>query len=293
MTESEEFHTVLTSLTSFTPLFFVRASANLIKMLLSIFGCSVLCGACHVLADKLCIKRSWLASSTEADRSLAIQSAVGGAVSLVIFLFYLAGLFEASDWSPTMFSDAAASHRAFVKNDYIVAGLSWNLGMVLYETFLYCIYGKELFIFAHHVLGIVVVSLALYSGTWGYFVSWCGLAEFTNMPLSLHTILGIVGLKEHPLYSSNVLVLWAGFLMTRVISMAFCAWRLSRDLFVTLPKLDALDRVNPVLRYLLLPSNLFLWGISCHWFRKITLGILKAIGLIKPKASSGKGKKGE
>ena len=180
------------------------------------------------MADKLCIKRSWLASSTEADRSLAIQSAVGGAVSLVIFLFYLAGLFEASDWSPTMFSDAAASHRAFVKNDYIVAGRSWNLGMVLYETFLYCIYGKELFIFAHHVLGIVVVSLALYSGTWGYFVSWC-----------------------------------------------------------------ALDRVNPVLRYLLLPSNLFLWGISCHWFRKITLGILKAIGLIKPKASSGKGKKGE
>lgn len=192
-----------------------------------------------------------------------------------------------------MFSDAAASHRAFVKNDYIVAGLSWNLGMVLYETFLYCFHGKELFIFAHHVLGIVVVSLALYSGTWGYFVSWCGLAEFTNMPLSLHTILGIAGLKKHPLYAPNVLVLWAGFLMTRVISMAFCAWRLSRDLFVMLPELSALERVNPVLRYLLLPSNIFLWGISCHWFMKITLGILKAKGLIKPKASSGKGKMGK
>ena len=100
-------------------------------------------------------------------------------------------------------------------------------------------------------------------------------------------------LKDHPLYVPNGILLWMGFLTTRIISLAVCAWRLSRDLFVTLPKLDALDRVNPVLRYLLLPSNLFLWGISCHWFRKITLGILKAIGLIKPKASSGKGKKGE
>jgi hypothetical protein len=138
-----------------------------------------------------------------------------------------------------------------------------------------------------------VVSLALRSGHLGYFVAWAGLAEFTNVPLSVLYVMNTANLKDHPFYVPNGIILWMGFLTTRIISLAVCAWRLSRDLFVTLPALGKLEQLDPVLRYLLLPSNIFLWGISCHWFMKITLGILKAKGLIKPKASSGKGKMGK
>ena len=91
-------------------------------------------------------------------------------------------------------------------------------------------------------------------------------------------------LKDHPLYVPNGILLWMGFLTTRIISLAVCAWRLSRDLFVTLPALSKLEQLDPALRYLLLPSNLFLWALSVMWFRKITHGMLKALGTMGKKA---------
>ena len=152
-----------------------------------------------------------------------------------------------------------------------------------------CQQGKELALVAHHILGIVVVSLSLYSEHMGHFIAWAGLAEFTNMPLSLLAIMQAGGMKEHPLYAPNGALLWAGFLTTRVISLAGCGWRLGRDLLVVLPRMGVLERVQVVLRYAVLPATGLIWALSLFWFSKITVGLLKALGLWGGLGSRGSG----
>ena len=256
------------------------------RMLVLVLGGTALCGALHALTDLLCTSRSWLPSPTAKERSLAVQSAVNVIILIFVFGLYVAALFGPSNWKTTMFDDADAAvvQRTFASSDSLDAGLSLNLALVLYETSLYLYFGKTLAEFAHHVLGVVVVSLSLRSGHLGYFVAWAGLAEFTNVPLSVLYVMNTANLKDHPLYVPNGILLWMGFLTTRIISLAVCAWRLSRDLFVTLPALSKLEQLDPALRYLLLPSNLFLWALSVMWFRKITHGMLKALGTMGKKA---------
>ena len=82
--------------------------------------------------------------------------------------------------------------------------------------------------------------------------------------------------RDGVLYVANGVLLWLGFLLTRVISLLWCAVTHISDLMV-LHSEDGLCKFNTVLLFLTLPSLLFIWALSTFWFTKIHRGMLKAL----------------
>ena len=174
--------------------------------------------------------------------------------------------------------DEGAASRVFGKfTDEAVLAMHLNFAMVLYECFLYALLGKSLDLWAHHVLGIILLTLTLRSGQCGIYLAWAGISEGTSVNLSLRNLLLESGMKKSRIYVVNGLLLWLSFLVLRVLNLAVLSWRIMRDVFVVLPAARLEAEADPVLRYMDLFASVFIWALSTWWFYKITLGVIDGL----------------
>ena len=79
-----------------------------------------------------------------------------------------------------------------------------------------------------------------------------------------------------PLYAANGVFLWLLFLAFRVINLPLWMYQFYKD---STSDPNYWNESNAVLKYACFPSTLFLWLLSCLWFHKITVGMLKATGI--------------
>jgi len=254
---------------------------------------SVAIGISHAAAAILLSRRTWFASLSSAKQSMTAQALVNVALAGSLCVMYASalGTFGISQ----LLNDAGAADRMFGAPETYANTLRLNFAMVLYECFFYVLFGKGLDLWAHHLLGVLILTLTLRSGQCGAYIAWAGTSEGTTVFLGLRTLMLESGMKKSPLYVANGLLLWLGFFGLRVVSLFGCTWRIARDLFVVLPETDAARvdaEAHPLLRHLCLGSAFFIWALSTWWFYKITLGVLDAVGLGKKTTmKSGDGEK--
>ena len=205
------------------------------------------------------------------------QSAVNLGLTGTLALLYASVLITEST-SYSLLGDEGAASRVFGKfTDEAVLAMHLNFAMVLYECFLYALLGKSLDLWAHHVLGIILLTLTLRSGQCGIYLAWAGISEGTSVNLSLRNLLLESGMKKSRIYVVNGLLLWLSFLVLRVLNLAVLSWRIMRDVFVVLPAARLEAEADPVLRYMDLFASVFIWALSTWWFYKITLGVIDGL----------------
>ena len=107
-----------------------------------------------------------------------------------------------------------------------------------------------------------------------FYAAWDGIVEITNLPLCAMTLMNRLGMKAHPFYVPNGVLLWLSFVVFRVVSLPGWLISFARDV-IQHPELFA--ATPPTLAYVTLPSTIAIWALSMTWFAKIHKGMMKAL----------------
>ena len=246
-------------------------------------------GACHNAVARFFGSRPWFVSKSSAKQSGISQAAVNIGLAGLLCCMYAGALAQPD--RAVLLADDGMETRMFgspLSAALITETLRLNLAMVLYECYFYAVHGKGLDLWAHHVLGLLVLLRALDGGQCAIYIAWAGISEGTTVFLSLRALLLESSQTAHPLYVVNGAFLWLSFLVLRVLWLPTCAWRLARDIFIV-PTSGLSARFEAdahlMLRQVLLWSCVFIWALSTFWFGKITSGLLKVL-FPRPKKSS-------
>ena len=113
-------------------------------------------------------------------------------------------------------------------------------------------------------------------GQFHQLCAWAGVSEFTGLPLSALELFRAFGVTTGTMYIANGFLLWFSFLTTRVLSLGMCAAVSANDFYAEYSA-GRFQSLAPALRYVIVPSLLFLWTLSTFWFSKIHRGFVKAL----------------
>lgn len=237
-------------------------------------------GLAHGASLLLLRRRSWFASKDTADQSTIAQAVVNVGLTGTLCILYAHSVLSTLGVSGAM-DDARAADRMYGSPQAYAPTMRINLAMVLYETVFYVKYGKSLDLWIHHILGVFILVITLRTEQCGAYLAWAGTAEGTTVFLGVRTFLMQAGMQASPLYVVNGVLLWLSFLLLRVVSLFVCSWRLMVDMYHGIqPPSDITERYE-AFHTLMLLSCLFIWALSTWWFWKITVGLLRALGLLK------------
>ena len=192
-----------------------------------------------------------------------------------VFCFYLSVVLEnygslESRWVTTSF---ATKH-----------GISLHVASSIYETICYALSGKEFVFYLHHVVTMGCCASMLLTGRGSFWCCVLGLVEGSNVPLCFLTVMtSIPSLKGSILFVINGGLLWIAYVVLRIpipVAMYYLAVDLrSHSKAAGGPAwVFSNEETNTAWIWFLFTSGTFLWVLSMYWFKKITDGILKALG---------------
>jgi hypothetical protein len=162
-------------------------------------------------------------------------------------------------------------------------GHALQIGMSLYELVAYMLAGKSAEFYLHHVLVIAVFGYTLILGRGHGWIAWCGLVEWTNVPLCIMTVLGRTSLRNGILHKLAAFVLWIFYVVCRLIAPPLCYYVKYGELFdstnASATWISKDDTLNKAWLILLFLTWVIIQGLSCYWFYLISKGILKGLGM--------------
>lgn len=155
-------------------------------------------------------------------------------------------------------------------------GLAFHVAENIYESINYLYQGKSGEFYFHHLIVIINFVPVLLSGHLSFFAYWDGTVEFTTIFLCLIDILKLHNFEKSVFYKLNGLCLWIGFIFFRLIGMSCWLYVWVVDYFADE---DVYTRNQCLAKRIAFSSTGFLLLLSCSWFKKITRGLLKALGM--------------
>ena len=142
----------------------------------------------HIAADRA-LPRIDYAAMVHKDRAQQVSLAQSCVTLLTAplqgVLYFMAALSSGGNTEDRLFS-SSPTHTL---------GMQINLGVTLYETGLYLTYGKPAEFWAHHLLGIFVLTTGTVSGHFHQTFAWAGVAEITGLNLALLDLMKTFGLS--------------------------------------------------------------------------------------------------
>jgi len=204
-----------------------------------------------------------LASLNKVDTHKIVMDLVSIANSIIMSTSFTLVLMELSTDSMSRLGG-----RSMVSN----FGLTWILGVTVYETVIYGVSREtRLEVWAHHVVVTFFVALCLTTGTLHYYQSWGGIVEGTNVFLCTLTIKKRLGLEIGTVLGVSF---WASFLILRVISLPWLVYSLLNDWSTNI---TFVNQIEPMWRCGCLGGCGFIWALSCFWFVSLTKGMMKVL----------------
>lgn len=239
------------------------------------------CAVGHVATSKLLASNfEWYRAKVPADRAYYSQLVVSSfAITYSVHLF-VRGM---------LLLPAGALARHFGSTPLHATAIDVAVGFHLYEIAIYLLNGKALIFWVHHVVAMGALITSRLTEQQMQIIAWQYSCEITGPFLAAVLIMQQdPSLKSSAAYTAAGTLLWASFLVARVLSLLACAVYFAHDLFYTLPAIGRYDDLHLIHRYLALPSTILIWAMSVVWFWPITHGLLKALGWAAAKPPAAK-----
>jgi hypothetical protein len=140
---------------------------------------------------------------------------------------------------------------------------------------------------AHHILSALCFCSGLFTGRMHFFAAFDGCCEVTTVFLNALFCFRTFAPSDACSAGKAVsgLGLWLGFLVFRLLLFPIWLYTFVTDVRAAPAATWAL--LNPFEKYGYFATTLVLLGLSTAWFVPITKGLLKALGLTKPKKAKG------
>lgn len=238
------------------------------------------CVVGHVCSSRYLSRYKWYVSKPPAERAYLDQLVVSCPAISCTVLMFARGMWMLP---------AGMLARQFGTTHMHATAMDVAIGFHIYEVCLYVLHGKKLVFWVHHLLALGAIVTSRLTEQQMQIIAWQYSCEVTGVPLAAVLLMQQdPALKASTAYTVAGAVLWVTWLFARVISLLACTAFFGHDLFYALPAIGRLDDLHWIHKYLALPSTVIIWGMSLVWFWPITLGILKALGVIEAKSAKAK-----
>ena len=168
------------------------------------------------------------------------------------------------------------------------AALLMQVGSTVYEQILFTYFGKSWVFSLHHGIVLWCYALGLYTGHLHFWGIWCGVVEFTNIPVCILKICLVLNLGRGSLLEAvNGGCLYLSYLSLRVLSLPLMLICLYLDC-VNQPDATwrfALEGADAATRWLAITvpaCTAAIWVLSCIWFVPIHKGMIKVLRGLDP-----------
>jgi hypothetical protein len=239
------------------------------------FGAAVAIAICHIGGDLVSANFDVYKNLSKAGKATWVQNVVCWCMSAILGVLYIKSVILDGNWDTPEKRWTVGEELA----PLATLGLVLHFSYSAYETVLFMIHGKSIEFYLHHVVVFFNFGFCLFSDTMVIWAAWDGLVEITNLSLCVLELQRLAGYKGI-FRTINGVSLWLLYLVFRIINLPVWLYTYYNDA-VTHPTI--FKDAHWALRWSVWPSTLFLWLLSCVWFYKITMGILKAVGVIKGK----------
>ena len=243
----------------------------------------------HSYQFKRCKETNQEIPTTFADKMNWDYTTASIVYCAIIFYYYVRAISE--------LTPLGLEGRWTVQTWYSTHGITFHLGSSLYETTCYVLAQKPFVFYLHHICTCICCISMLFWGRASYWCCLVGFVEGTNIPLGI-VIAGpfkTTSFKDTIWYKINGVILWIMYATIRIPCIIILYW-LHQDLqtygidSTTANNDNTSQKIayvfenrfwNQVWVYYMTISALFLWILSCVWFKQITSGMLKALGLLQ------------
>lgn len=136
-------------------------------------------------------------------------------------------LYNARNGSLLLSSDAESLAARWAQTDYYtVNSISLHVATQIYELLIYILVDKPTVFYAHHLAVMATIIPTLLVGRIQKWFSVFAIAEATNVPLVLYTLMNQVpGMKKTTFYTINGFCLWLSFTLCRLhMGLATAIW---------------------------------------------------------------------
>ena len=236
-------------------------------------------------------KGSLVDTSTRASDDMAFEIVAGFCVTYLAAAGFICafGLFGVDDY-PKLALNPYYGYSNFVRDHLVYPMLSYQGWNVFLSIFLDVL--RDPFMIGHHIATGLLGYLGLHPYLHYRALFFFGMAEVTNIPLTVYDSCKKMGWKDGPLFAASQATFAISFIIFRLILWpiySFQFWIDSYELLTTgKDKHSGKQTHSNLVVMIFVLSNLFLTFLQFMWGKQVIVGLMGVLGLTKKSKSKSK-----